>query len=169
MSRFLEALYSGRVLLMDGAMGTELIRTGLDLQRETCESWNLLHPEQVAAIHEAYARAGAECLVTNSFRAHFEFVQSEGFRRRNAGPSLVTEEWMNESQAAVALAHRLGMNDQFVLGSVGPLLPTEIPEVLLNHGIWGANKEAAEWCSIQMEFLKEADAILLETQSSLSV
>lgn len=67
MSRFLEALRSGRVLLMDGAMGTELIRAGLP-PGEPCESWNLTHPERVQAIHQAYVDAGAEVLLTNTFR-----------------------------------------------------------------------------------------------------
>ena len=44
MSRFLQALYSGRVLLMDGAMGTELQRAGLQ-PGECGELWNLTHPE----------------------------------------------------------------------------------------------------------------------------
>ena len=58
MSRFLEALRSGRVLLMDGAMGTELQRAGIE-EGECYEAWNLTHPEQVRAIHRGYVFAGA--------------------------------------------------------------------------------------------------------------
>ena len=43
MSRFLDALRSGRVLLMDGAMDTELQRAGLK-PGECGELWNLTHP-----------------------------------------------------------------------------------------------------------------------------
>ncbi len=66
MSTFLNALRSGRVLLMDGAMGTELIRAGLK-PGENSAAWNLLHPDRVRAVHRAYHKAGAEVLLTNTF------------------------------------------------------------------------------------------------------
>jgi len=69
MSRFLEALQSGRVLLMDGAMGTELQRANLQ-PGECGELWNLTEPERVRAIHQAYVDAGARCLLTNTFQAN---------------------------------------------------------------------------------------------------
>ena len=68
MSRFLDALHSGRVLLMDGAMGTELQRAGIG-EGECYEAWNLTHPDKVLAIHKAYVDAGADVLLTNTFQA----------------------------------------------------------------------------------------------------
>src|SRR6266849_10743185 len=73
MSRFLRALHSGRVLLMDGAMGTELQRAGLR-QGERGELWNLERPERVRAIHQAYVNAGAKCLLTNTFLTLSRFL-----------------------------------------------------------------------------------------------
>src|SRR5262249_57333602 len=67
-SAFLDALHSGRVLLMDGAMGTELQRAGVEPQ-ESHELWNLTHPTVVHAIHQAYANEGARVLLTNTFQA----------------------------------------------------------------------------------------------------
>src|SRR5438874_4096127 len=69
MSRLLHALKSGRVLLMDGAMGTELQRIGIG-EGECYELWNLAHPEKVRAIHQSYVQAGAEVLLTNTFQAN---------------------------------------------------------------------------------------------------
>jgi 5-methyltetrahydrofolate--homocysteine methyltransferase len=69
MSRFLEALRSGRALLMDGAMGTELQKAGLR-DDENGTAWNLLHPERVRAVHQAYRDAGAEVCLTNTFMAN---------------------------------------------------------------------------------------------------
>ncbi len=66
MSAFLKALRSGRVLLMDGAMGTELIRAGLKLG-ENGATWNELNPKPVRAVHQAYLDAGAEVLLSNTF------------------------------------------------------------------------------------------------------
>jgi methionine synthase I (cobalamin-dependent) len=76
-SPFLEALHSGRVLLMDGAMGTELQRAGVS-EGECYELWNLTHPERVRAIHQAYADAGAEVLLTNTFQANSGALQKAG-------------------------------------------------------------------------------------------
>jgi 5-methyltetrahydrofolate--homocysteine methyltransferase len=69
MPDLLAALRSGRVLLMDGAMGTELQRAGLR-DGENASAWNQLHPERVRAVHEAYRTAGAEVLVSNTFMAN---------------------------------------------------------------------------------------------------
>src|SRR5262249_56202520 len=59
---FLDALRSGRVLLMDGAMGTELRRAGLG-DNDCAEAWNWTHPHPVPAIHHPYAHAGAHPLL----------------------------------------------------------------------------------------------------------
>jgi 5-methyltetrahydrofolate--homocysteine methyltransferase len=55
-NRLLDALHSGRLLLMDGAMGTELQRLG--------------QSGAAADIHRAYAAAGAEVLLTNTFQTN---------------------------------------------------------------------------------------------------
>src|SRR5438034_677177 len=68
MSHFLDVLRSGRVLLMDGAMGTELIRAGLKPE-ENAAAWNITHPDQVRAVHQAYRDAGAEVLLSNTLMA----------------------------------------------------------------------------------------------------
>src|SRR5947208_13862827 len=83
MNRLIEALHSGRVLLMDGAMGTELQRLGL-ADGECSALWNLTHPEQVAAVHAAYLEAGAEVLLTNTFVANPEALARYGLQDRLA-------------------------------------------------------------------------------------
>jgi methionine synthase I (cobalamin-dependent) len=69
MTPLVDALRSGRVLLMDGAMGTELQRAGLG-PGENAAAWVVLHPERVRAVHQAYLDAGAEVLLTNTFLLH---------------------------------------------------------------------------------------------------
>jgi methionine synthase I (cobalamin-dependent) len=66
MTALLDVLRSGRVLLMDGAMGTELQKVGLE-PPENGMMWNVLYPEKVEAVHRAYLAAGAEVLLTNTF------------------------------------------------------------------------------------------------------
>ena len=55
-----------RVLLGDGAMGTQLMLAGLE-QGACGEAWNLTHPERVLAIQRRYAEAGSDCILTNTF------------------------------------------------------------------------------------------------------
>jgi len=109
MSRFLDALRSDRVLLMDGAMGTELQRAGLK-PGECGELWNLTHPEKVRAIHQAYVDAGADVLLTNTFQAN-----PAALERHNLTGQLGVI-W----QAAVTLARGAAGPDRWVLADVGP-------------------------------------------------
>jgi 5-methyltetrahydrofolate--homocysteine methyltransferase len=106
----LDELRSGRVLLMDGAMGTELQRAGL--QSGQCgELWNLTRPELVRAVHERYVNAGARCLLTNTFQANPRALERHGRCHR-----------MQEiNQAAIEIARAAGGPDCFVLGDIGPL------------------------------------------------
>jgi 5-methyltetrahydrofolate--homocysteine methyltransferase len=99
---FLRALNSGRTLLMDGAMGTELIRRGF-----TGPTWraNLDAPDLVRAIHADYVDAGAEVLLTNTFAL-------------NPG-SLKDASLLSVGRAAVRLARSVART-RWVLGSMGP-------------------------------------------------
>jgi 5-methyltetrahydrofolate--homocysteine methyltransferase len=108
---FLDALHSGRVLLMDGAMGTELQRAGIK-PGECHELWNQTHPERVQAIHQASIDAGAEVLLTNTFQGHPERLASFGLEDR-------LEEI---NHRAVWLARKAAGRSRFVLGDIGPLL-----------------------------------------------
>jgi len=56
-------------LILDGAMGTMLLR--YNLPSGACpEEWNLSNPEIIKDIHQQYLRAGAEVILTNTFGAN---------------------------------------------------------------------------------------------------
>ena len=65
---FVEALHTKR-LFFDGAMGTMLQEAGLK-PGELPETWNLLHPDKVRTIQQAYVQAGVDILKTNTFGAN---------------------------------------------------------------------------------------------------
>ncbi len=136
MADFLTVLQSDQVLLMDGAMGTELHRAGIT-QDECHESWNLSRPEQVRAIHARYASAGSQCLVTNTFQSN-----PASLARHNRQSQLA-----EINRHGVALARAAGGPDRFVLGSIGPffLNRADLAEIVAS--------------------LQEADGLLLETWS----
>ncbi|MCI8501226.1 MAG: bifunctional homocysteine S-methyltransferase/methylenetetrahydrofolate reductase [Oscillospiraceae bacterium] len=59
----------GLLYLFDGAMGTYLADQ-YHMSVTRCESSNLLYPERVLAAHQAYIRAGASAVKTNTFGAN---------------------------------------------------------------------------------------------------
>jgi 5-methyltetrahydrofolate--homocysteine methyltransferase len=140
MSRLTETLRTGRVLLMDGAMGTELQRAGIR-PGECYELWNLTHPDRVRAIHHAYSCAGAQCLVTNTFQAHPSALKKHGLQDRLA----------ELNTAAVAIARSACGTDGFVLASIGPS---------------GQELPLTVWAEL-VRSLHAADGLLLETWSGL--
>ena len=60
---------SRRVLVCDGAMGTMLYARGVFLNR-SFDELNLTQPDLVAEVHQAYIRAGADVIETNTFGAN---------------------------------------------------------------------------------------------------
>ncbi len=101
--------FGTRVIVADGAMGTELQRAGLPAG-EAGERWNLDQPDRVEAIHRAYAAAGSEILITNTFGANPWVLDRHGLWDR-------LEE---VNRAAVGLARAAAAAGVMVLGDVGP-------------------------------------------------
>lgn len=58
-----------RRLFLDGGTGASLQKMGLKAG-ERPETWNLLHPERIEALHRAYLDAGADVIYTNTFGAN---------------------------------------------------------------------------------------------------
>ncbi|MBN3032480.1 MAG: homocysteine S-methyltransferase family protein [Candidatus Saganbacteria bacterium] len=97
-----------RILVMDGAMGTQLMARGV--RPEACfEAQNLAEPEVVKAIHKAYIGAGADIVETNTFGANRIKLKDYGLDNKVREINV----------AAAQLARSAGA--QFVCGSLGPL------------------------------------------------
>ncbi len=71
----LEEMLSGnRIILMDGAMGTQLAARGLNQSGFQ----NLLNSDAVRSVHEAYVRAGAQILITNTLSMNRILLNAHG-------------------------------------------------------------------------------------------
>ncbi|MBK8049861.1 MAG: betaine--homocysteine S-methyltransferase [Anaerolineales bacterium] len=66
MNKLAETLNQVDVLVLDGAMGTQLFARGL-ISGGSPEEWNVLYPERVQDVHKAYVDAGSHVILTNSF------------------------------------------------------------------------------------------------------
>ncbi|MFK7919889.1 MAG: betaine--homocysteine S-methyltransferase [Ilumatobacter sp.] len=100
------------VLLIDGAMGTELFSRGLE-SGGAPELWNVEHPDRVTAVHTDYVNAGSDIILTNSFGG-------TGFRLKlHQADDRVLE--LNEAAARVARAAADASEKQVIVaGSMGP-------------------------------------------------
>lgn len=79
MATLQERIERGDVLIMDGAMGTELQRRRVPMDSAAWSGVaNLTHPEVVRQVHEDYLRAGAEIHITNTFSAARHVLQAVG-------------------------------------------------------------------------------------------
>ncbi|MGM9615576.1 MAG: homocysteine S-methyltransferase family protein [Oscillospiraceae bacterium] len=65
-------------ILLDGAMGTMLQAAGLGIG-ELPESWNITHPDRVAAIQRRYVDAGSDILFANTFGANRHKTAKSGY------------------------------------------------------------------------------------------
>jgi 5-methyltetrahydrofolate--homocysteine methyltransferase len=142
-----------RVLLGDGAMGTQLQQAGLE-SGGCGEAWNLDHPERVLAIQRAYAEAGSDCIITNTFGASRIMLERHGQADRAAA--------INEAGARItreAFDGRAG----FVLGDIGPFggLMEPYGEVAVSR-VERAFREQA-----RALVAGGVDAIIIETQTAL--
>src|SRR5580704_4733282 len=116
-------LLGERVLIFDGAMGTQLMALDLSaddfggLRYRGCnEALVLTRPDVVRAIHEAYLAAGADVVETDSFTASRLKLDEYGLGER-------TQE-VNFQAAAIARkacdAISTPQHPRFVAGSMGP-------------------------------------------------
>ncbi len=108
MGDLLNLLQERKILLSDGAWGTMLYSMGLKVG-DCPEEWNVTRPESVKEVAAAYARAGSDMVLTNTFGGSRVKLGKFSFTAR------VKE--LNEAGARLSLE---GAPGGIVAGSVGP-------------------------------------------------
>src|ERR1051326_1276742 len=106
---FREAL-DQRVLVCDGAMGTMLYAKGIFLNK-SFDELNLTQPDLVAEVHQAYIRAGADVLETNTFGANRVKLGAFGLADRVHAINV----------QGARIARHAAREQAYVAGSIGPL------------------------------------------------
>jgi 5-methyltetrahydrofolate--homocysteine methyltransferase len=135
-----DAQQRGKIILLDGPMGTELQRSGLDLENELSHRWNLSHSSAIEVVYEDYVNAGAEALLTNTFSAHLGDMKGE-------------TDWQAAVQTGIDLARLPEWDHLYAIGSVGTAV--------------GKEDQALPAILAVMQSLASCDAILVETQNRL--
>jgi len=142
-----------RVLLGDGAMGTQLMLAGLE-QGNCGEAWNLTHPERVLAIQRRYAEAGSDCILTNTFGGSRIMLNRHGHAADVAA--------INRAGVEIARA-AFGSRPGYVIGDIGPFGGLMEP-----YGDFTETEVRAAFVEQAAALVDAgADAIIIETQTSL--
>ncbi|MFB6809155.1 homocysteine S-methyltransferase [Streptomyces sp. NPDC056387] len=104
-----------RTVLLDGGLSNQLADQGCDLSGGLWSGRVLAErPDQVEAAHTAYARAGAEVLITASYQVGYEAFAARGHDRA-ATTALLRRSVELAARAAEAAGHEV-----WVAASVGP-------------------------------------------------
>ena len=156
-----------RVLLFDGAMGTEIQK--LDPKSEDFpdgkdgfnDGLSQTHPEWIKSIHRKYLESGSDCVETNTFGSNKIKLDEYGF-----GDSTVE---LNQKNAELArsICDEFSDRQRFFIGSMGPTgyLPSsndpDLGQIPLS--------EIREAFELQAEglILGTADALLIETSQDI--
>ena len=124
-SKLKQRLANNETIIMDGAMGTEILNRGIPT---TLPLWSaealLKHPEIVQLIHEDYIHAGAEIIITDTFRTTRRAFAARGIAAKATEMTLLA---CNIAQKAVE-------NTQpdravSIAGSVAPLEDCYSPQL----------------------------------------
>jgi len=108
MGILLERLAEKKILVSDGAWGTMLQSKGMT-SNDCPEEWNVSHPEEVKSVAAAYAEAGSDIILTNTFGGSSVKLGKMGHGNRVAE--------LNEAGARNSLEVA---GNALVAGSVGP-------------------------------------------------
>src|SRR5256885_678636 len=105
-----DLLNDGKVHVLDGAMGTMLYAKGFFLN--VCyDELSVKQPKLVQEVHEAYVRAGAEILETNTFGANPAKLRTYG----------LADDTEHINRTAAELARKASLGRASVVGAIGPL------------------------------------------------
>jgi 5-methyltetrahydrofolate--homocysteine methyltransferase len=151
MSKIIQEIQKGRILVSDGAWGTFLQKKGLS-PGECPEEWNITRPDDVFDIAQSYIQAGADMIETNSFGGNWYKLKGYGLENQV----------FELNKAAAEISRKAAGPDRFVLGSVGPTGKLLMMEEVTEDELYKAFKD-------QSQALEAggANAIVIETMTDL--
>lgn len=154
-----ERLTSGPPLILDGAMGTQLLARGVDVPLPLWSAAVLeSSPQTVREIHKEYISAGADILTTNTFR-----TTSRTFQKIYKNHTEAVSRARQALRTAVEMARGAAGKDRFVAGSIAPLEDCYVPHLFPGEKVAVTEfRELGDW-------LVEdgVDCLLIETMGRI--
>jgi S-methylmethionine-dependent homocysteine/selenocysteine methylase len=146
--------------ILDGAMGSELIKRGLILPEHVWSAEaNINHPELIEKIHREYADAGADYIITNTFR-----TTPRAYRKTGISSKKSHQMAKISLMRAVEHAKNSGGPRTKIIASFAPLEDCYRPELFP-----GIDNAISEY-TLLAKWIIEAgvDILLLETMNSVT-
>ncbi|SRR6266487_2121092 len=163
---FLEAIEE-RIILFDGAMGTEIQKLKPEPQDfpDNKDGFNdgltLTKPEWIENIHRSYLEAGSDCIETNTFGSNQIKLQEYGFGEKTVSINRLAAELANR------VVKKFSNEKKYVIGSMGPTgyLPSSNDPDLGNINL----NTIVDAFDLQAEglILGAVDALLIETSQDI--
>jgi S-methylmethionine-dependent homocysteine/selenocysteine methylase len=150
-----DKLDAKRIIIIDGATGTEISRRGVTIhpQRSWSANANITSPDLVRDIHRDYILAGAEIITTNTFSTSRATLTIDGLSEQ-------TEEINKQSVRLAMDARKMCDAEETVViaGSISAFEPKGRPEIIPSY------EEALEDYREQVKIMTRAgvDLIVLE-------
>lgn len=123
-SRFNEILKQNNPLVMDGGLGTEILRRGYET---TLPLWSaeilIQNPQIVKEIHKDYIKAGAQIIITNTFRTTERTLRKKGLKGKAKELTILACKL-----ARKAITETNPKHEVFIAGSIAPLEDCYSPE-----------------------------------------
>lgn len=109
MNKLLSALKKNKYMVADGAWGTMLFASGMEVGGCT-ELWNAEYPEKVLSIANAYISAGSKLIKTNTFGGNP--IKLRDYE--------LEDEAFNLNKLGAEISKKAAGDNVYVLGSLGP-------------------------------------------------
>ena len=116
--KFLEVLYSGETILLDGATGSELENRGIKMDNSWCATASLEF-DILKQIHKDYINAGAKIITTNTYASNRMILEVAGVEDK------FDEINLTAINAAIQAREECGRDDVLVAGSLSHQIPYE--------------------------------------------
>ena len=135
-----------KIMLADGAWGTELFKLGLT-QGNCPEEWNLSRPDNVRQIAKNYLDAGSDIIMTNTFGANRFQLERYGFAEKvfeinKIGASLTREVCGEKAITAASIGPSGKM---FIMGEVSK----EELFAAFSEQVQGLKEGGAQWLIVE--------------------
>ena len=157
-------LNNQKVMIIDGAFGTELERKGYDINDPLWSAKFLMEkPDAIGEVHKDYLEAGSDCITTASYQASFEGFIKRGLSESEAKALIqssvtiaqsVRDRFWSETQ------NRIKRHKPLVAASIGPY-GAYLADGSEFRGNYGLSVEAL------MDFHQKRLATLIEAKPDL--
>jgi len=153
-NKFLERLKAGKILVADGATGTNLQKAGLKAGMPP-EAWVMEQPEKILALEKAFVEAGSDIILTCTFGGTRLRLKDSPYAGRVAE--------VNQRAVEIARQATTSRPEALVAGSIGP-----VGGLLKPYGPLAPEEVTAAYLE-QAQALTGAgvDLLVIETQFSL--